>query len=43
MQSTLAGVDETLAGFEACGLRAAVVAERAVPFFETITLVRAEA
>jgi release factor glutamine methyltransferase len=41
MQSTLAGVDETLAGFEARGLRAAVVAERAVPFFETITLVEA--
>ena len=43
MQSTLAGVDETLAAFEACGLRAAVVAECRVPFFETITLVRAKA
>jgi release factor glutamine methyltransferase len=43
MQSTLAGVDETLAGFGARGLRAAVVAERAVPFFETITLVEAKA
>jgi hypothetical protein len=43
MQSTLAGVDETLAAFEAHGLRAAVVARRAVPFFETITLVEAKA
>jgi release factor glutamine methyltransferase len=43
LQSTLAGVDKTLAGFKAVGLKAAVVAECRVPFFETITLIEAKA
>jgi release factor glutamine methyltransferase len=42
MQSTLSGVDETLRRFEENGLRASVVAERALPFFEAIVLVKAE-
>jgi release factor glutamine methyltransferase len=42
MQSTLSGVNETLGKFEANGLKASVVAERALPFFETIVLVGAK-
>jgi release factor glutamine methyltransferase len=42
MQSTLSGVEETLKRFEEKGLKASVVAERALPFFETIVLVEAE-
>ena len=42
MQSTLSNVDETLRKFEENGLRASVVAERALPFFETIVLVKAK-
>jgi len=42
MQSNLAGLDETLARFEYYGLKSSVVARCQVPFFETITLVRAE-
>ncbi|MDH5690699.1 MAG: hypothetical protein OEY81_04665, partial [Candidatus Bathyarchaeota archaeon] len=42
MQSTLSDVDKTLLGFEENGLRANTVAKRALPFFETIVLVKAE-
>jgi release factor glutamine methyltransferase len=42
MQSTLCGFDETVRKFEENGLRASFVAERALPFFETIVLVRAQ-
>jgi release factor glutamine methyltransferase len=41
MQSTLAGVDESLAQFEKCGFKAKVVASLALPFFETLTLIEA--
>ena len=42
VQSTLSDVDETLLGFEENGLKANIVATRALPFFETIVLVKAE-
>ena len=42
MQSTLSGFNETLRKFEENGLKASVVAERALPFFETIVLVGAK-
>lgn len=42
MQSTLSSVDETLHKFEDNGLKASVVAERDLPFFETVVLVKAE-
>jgi len=42
MQSTLCGVEETLAGFASVGLKASVVARRDLPFFEMLVLVRAE-
>jgi len=42
MQSTLSDVGETLRRFEENGLNASVVAGRALPFFETIVLVKAE-
>jgi release factor glutamine methyltransferase len=42
MQSTLSGCDETVRKFEENGLRASFVAERALPFFETIVLVGAK-
>jgi release factor glutamine methyltransferase len=42
MQSTLSGVNETLGKFEENGLKASVVVERALPFFETILLVGAK-
>jgi release factor glutamine methyltransferase len=42
MQSTLSGVDETLQRFEENGLKASVVVDRALPFFEAIVLVKAE-
>jgi release factor glutamine methyltransferase len=42
MQSTLANVDETLRRFAECHLNARVVAKRALPFFETITLIEAK-
>jgi len=42
MQSTLSNVNETLKKFGNKGLKAKVVAEKALPFFETIFLVRAE-
>ena len=41
MQSTLAGVQETLERFEARGFRARVLASLALPFFETLKLVEA--
>ena len=41
MQSTLANVDETLRRFREYHLNAGVVADRALPFFETITLIEA--
>jgi release factor glutamine methyltransferase len=41
MQSTLAGVKETLRKFEEQHLKAAVKAERSLPFFETLTLIEA--
>jgi len=42
MQSTLSGVNETLKGFVEGGLKANIVAERDLPFFETMTLVEAK-
>lgn len=42
MQSTLSGVEDSLNEFQKHGLVAAVVAKRALPFFETIVLLRAE-
>ena len=42
MQSTLADVDETLRRFAKCGVSARVVAERALPFFETVVLIEAK-
>ena len=43
MQSTLSNVDETLLKFEESGLRGRIVAEKNLPFFETIMLVEAVA
>jgi release factor glutamine methyltransferase len=42
MQSSLACVDKTLIQFEECGLKASVIADTALPFFETITLIKAK-
>jgi len=42
MQSTLSNVNETLLRFEKNGLKTSIVAKRALPFFETIVLVKAE-
>ncbi len=41
MQSTLASVGETLQRFADCHLAAGVVAERTLPFFETLVLIEA--
>jgi release factor glutamine methyltransferase len=41
MQSTLSGVDETVYKFAVQSMRTRVVASRALPFFETITLIEA--
>jgi release factor glutamine methyltransferase len=41
MQSTLANVEETLRKFEVYGLRAKILAQRKLPFFETLTLIEA--
>jgi release factor glutamine methyltransferase len=41
-QSTLACVGETLTKFEEHGMKAGVIADAALPFFETITLVEAK-
>ena len=43
MQSTLTGVEETLRKFGEQGLKANVKAERKLPFFETLTLIEANA
>jgi release factor glutamine methyltransferase len=42
MQSTLACVEKTSTKFEECGLKANIIADAALPFFETVTLIRAE-
>ncbi len=42
MQSTLSNVNETLRRFRKSGLRTSIAAKRALPFFETIVLVKAE-
>jgi release factor glutamine methyltransferase len=42
MQSTLADVDETVRRFKGCGMRARVVADCALPFFEMIVLIEAK-
>jgi release factor glutamine methyltransferase len=42
MQSTLANLGETLHRFADYGMSARVVAERALPFFETVTLIEAK-
>jgi release factor glutamine methyltransferase len=42
MQSTLACVDKTLIHFEEYGLKASVIADNALSFFETITLIKAK-
>jgi release factor glutamine methyltransferase len=42
MQSTLANVDKTLRQFAKCYMNVTVVAGRALPFFETITLLEAK-
>ena len=42
MQSTLTGVDETIRKFEEQRMQASVVRELSAPFFETITLIKAE-
>ena len=43
MQSTLTGMEETLQKFDEHGLKATVKAERKLPFFETLTLIEAQA
>jgi release factor glutamine methyltransferase len=42
MQSTLSNVDATLQKFEENGLKTRIVAERALPLFERLVLVKAE-
>jgi len=42
MQSTLACVDKTLIKFEEYGLKTSVIADSDLPFFETITLIKAK-
>ena len=41
MQSSLANVDETVRRFAECHLNAVVLADRALPFFETVVLIEA--
>jgi release factor glutamine methyltransferase len=41
MQSTLACVDKTLTKFKEHGMKASLIADAALPFFETITLIKA--
>ena len=43
MQSTLTGVEETLQKFSQNNLKATVKAEQKLPFFETLTLIEAQA
>src|SRR5512137_2581722 len=40
LQSNIAGIEETLRAFESHGMRAEIVAERSVPFFERLVLVQ---
>ncbi len=40
LQSNIAGIEETLRAFESRGMRAEIVAERLVPFFERLVLVQ---
>ena len=42
MQSTLAGVEETIRKFAEHNLKASIKAERKLPFFETLTLIEAK-
>jgi len=42
MQSTLTGVDETIQMFAKQNLKASVIAEQQLPFFETLTLIEAK-
>jgi release factor glutamine methyltransferase len=42
MQSTLTGVDETIQMFTKQNLKASVIAEQQLPFFETLTLIEAK-
>jgi len=42
MQSTLANVEETIDRFAQMGLKTTVEAERKLPFFETLTLIKAK-
>jgi release factor glutamine methyltransferase len=42
MQSTLTNLEETLHQFNKQGLKAYVIAERKLPFFETLTLIEAK-
>ena len=42
MQSTLANVDKTLTRFEECDMKVRLIADSAMPFFETITLISAK-
>jgi release factor glutamine methyltransferase len=41
MQSNLSGINETLRALRKRGLRTCIVADRSLPFFETISLIRA--
>jgi len=41
MQSTLARIDRTMLRFTDCGMKTRVVAERVLPFFETMKLIEA--
>ncbi|MCW4045505.1 MAG: class I SAM-dependent methyltransferase [Candidatus Bathyarchaeota archaeon] len=41
MQSTLASIDKTIVTFEECHSAASAIAEAAMPFFETIVLLKA--
>jgi release factor glutamine methyltransferase len=43
MQSTLTGVEETIRKFIEQGLKARVISEQKLPFFETLTLIEATA
>jgi release factor glutamine methyltransferase len=43
MQSTLTGVEETIAAFAKQNLKAVVIASQQLPFFETLTLIEAKA
>ena len=42
LQSTIAGLEETLLAFKKCSMRGRLIAEYAVPFFEKIVLLEAK-